>query len=77
MSAEVECYAGSVYPEKPRAFSWEGQRYEVQTILDQRREPDCLVFLVRCTPDESLFKLCYSFSEDHWRIQSQGSAANI
>jgi hypothetical protein len=72
MTAEVECYAGSTYPEKPRAFSWEGQRYEVQTILDQYREPDGIGFRVRCLPGGMLFNLFYSFSEDRWRIQSEG-----
>jgi len=73
MNPEVECYAGSVYPEKPRAFIWEGKRYEVQYILDQRREPDGIGFLICSSPGRKLFDLFYSISEDQWQIQPKGS----
>lgn len=76
MTYEVECYAGSTYPEKPRAFYWEGRRYEVQAILDQRREPDGVGFLVRCSPEGNLFDLFYIISKDQWKIQSKGSTVN-
>jgi hypothetical protein len=68
MSPDVECYAGSVYPERPKAFQWEGQRYEVLEILQRRREPDGIGFLVRCEPDKRCFDLFYLLVEDQWRI---------
>jgi hypothetical protein len=68
MSSDVECYAGSSYPERPKAFQWKGQRYHVEEILQQRREPDGVGFLVRCDPDERRFDLFYSSVEDQWRI---------
>jgi hypothetical protein len=71
MTPDVECYAGSAYPERPKAFQWEGQRYEVLEILNQRREPDGIGFLVRCKPDERRFDLFYSSVEDQWRISAK------
>jgi len=68
MKADVKCYAGSEYPERPKSFAWEGQPYEVQMILHRRREPDGVGFLVRCTPGERLFDLFFIISEDQWRI---------
>ena len=38
--ATVECYAGSTYPEHPRAFVWQGARYVVTRVLRQWRERD-------------------------------------
>ena len=34
----VECYAGAVYPERPHAFTWQGQRYVVTRVRRQWRE---------------------------------------
>ena len=44
----VEAYAGGSYPVHPRAVTWRGRRYEVETIEQQRRKPQGLFFLVRC-----------------------------
>ncbi len=68
MSPEVECYAGATYPERPKAFQWEGQRYEVQEIIQRRREPEGIGFLVCCSPDERLFDLFYTSRKDCWQI---------
>lgn len=72
----VECYAGSTYPEQPRAFHWEGQRFLVGEILQRRREPHGIGFLVRCTPDGELFELFYQTEEDQWQIRPKGTAIN-
>ncbi len=72
MNADVECYAGSIYPERPKTFRWEGQRFEVVEILDRRREPEGVGFLVRCKPEDRLFDLFYSQTEDRWRIAPKG-----
>lgn len=74
MTAKVECYAGSTYPEHPRALTWENQRYQVCDIIQRRREPDGVGFLVRCAPDDMLFNLFYLTKEEHWQIQPIGSA---
>jgi hypothetical protein len=76
MNAEVEAYAGSSNPEAPRALEWEGQRYVVQEILDRRREPQGIGFLVRCTPGNTLFDLFYRQAEEIWRIQPKGFAVD-
>ncbi|MEA3325902.1 MAG: hypothetical protein U9R53_01105 [Chloroflexota bacterium] len=73
MTPEVECYAGSTYPEQPRAFSWEDQHYQVLAVLQRRREPEGVGFLVRCAPGESVFDLFYLTEEAAWKIQSKGS----
>ena len=72
MTHVVEAYAGSTYPEQPRAFQWENQHYEVQAILDRRREPAGVGFLVRCKPGNALFDLFYNSIQDKWHIQPQG-----
>lgn len=66
--SEVECYAGSTYPERPLAFTWEGQRYEVQEVIDRRREPEGVGFLVRSATSDTLFDLFYSTESDSWQI---------
>jgi hypothetical protein len=73
MTPKVECYAGASYPEKPRAFDWEGQHFIVDEILNQYREPGGIGFLVRCTPGQSLFSLLFRIREDDWQIQPKSS----
>jgi len=68
MNADVECYAGSMYPERPKAFGWEGQRYEVMEIIQRRQEPEGVGFLVRCAPEERLFDLFFNQTENQWQI---------
>ena len=72
MRTKVECYAGGTYPEKPRTFVWQEQRYTVQEILQRRREPGGVGFLVIAVPGSELFDLFY-FEQDHnWRILPKG-----
>lgn len=76
MNDNVEAYAGSSYPETPRALKWEEQRYFVQEILDRRREPEGIGFLVRCIPGNALFDLFYQQAEELWQIQPKGVAVD-
>jgi hypothetical protein len=69
MKDQVECYAGGSYPEDPRAVIWEGQRYRVQEVLQRRRTPEGLGFLVQCSPEERVFDLFYLTLERRWQIQ--------
>ncbi len=63
----VECYAGSGYPERPRAFLWEGQWLEVAEVEARRRTPDGLVFRVRAA-DGRRFILTYHERSDTWVV---------
>ena len=73
MSDPGECYAGSSYPERPRAFVWGGQRYEVQEIIHRRREPEGVEFVVRSLSPEMIFDLFYNIETDQWQIKTAGS----
>ncbi|MDY6846927.1 MAG: hypothetical protein SVP52_07305 [Chloroflexota bacterium] len=68
----VKSYAGSSYPEQPRALVWEGQQYQVQEIVSRSREPEGLRFLVRCSPGNALFDLYYPIEDGDWQIQQKG-----
>ena len=76
MSHPVECYAGSSYPERPRAFLWQGTRYLVSEVITRRREPDGVGFLVCCTPDEIVFDLFYLIKSDQWLITPKLSSSD-
>ena len=71
---QVECYAGAGSPEEPRMVWWAGKRYQVIEIIDRRRDPEGLEFLVICSPGNALFDLYYLFETESWRIQSKGIA---
>jgi hypothetical protein len=68
----VECYAGSSYPEKPRAFSWEDQHYQVMEIINRSRDPEGLKFFVCCSPGNRLFDLHYKLITGRWQIHPKG-----
>ena len=74
MTGQVECYAGSSYPEKPRFVNWEGRRYAVQAIIDRHREPNGIGFRVRCHPEQTVFDLFYQFDSDMWEVRLIGPA---
>jgi hypothetical protein len=38
-SVRVECYSGYTYAQEPRAFEWQGQRYQVRHIAKRWRTP--------------------------------------
>ncbi len=74
--AVVECYAGAVYPERPRAFTWQGQRYQVTVVRRQWREQGTdadstvIVFEVEGEPmgGGRGFVLRYTPAADSWEI---------
>jgi len=72
MTSKVECYAGSTYPESPRALTWQGQRYTVSEITQRWREPEGVGFSVCCEPYQALFDLFYQIEEAMWTIQPRG-----
>jgi hypothetical protein len=68
MSTIVECYAGYRYPERPRAFLWEGERMAVEEIEQQWRTPAGPAFRVR-TADGHRFTLTYDEAAGDWDVQ--------
>ena len=71
---KVQSYAGSTNPEQPRSLEWEGKHYQVQEIINRAREPECMRFLVRCSPENRLFQLEYDLIDGKWLIQPKGSS---
>jgi hypothetical protein len=67
MSEQVECYSGSVYPERPTALHWQGQRLEIVQVLGAWHTPLGRRFRVQ-TADLQLFELLYRQAEDDWQI---------
>ncbi len=65
----VECYAGVRYPERPRAFVWEGERVAVEEVERQWRTPAGPAFRVR-TADGRHFTLAYDEAAGDWDVQS-------
>jgi hypothetical protein len=68
METPVACYASSRYPERPRAFLWEGERLEVAEVERRWRTPSGPAFRV-CTADGRTFTLAYDEAADAWSIQ--------
>ncbi|MCR4407394.1 MAG: DUF6504 family protein [Anaerolineae bacterium] len=66
---EVECYSGHTYAQRPRAFTWRGQRYQVEAVERTWRTPQGLHFRVR-TPEDSVFELVYNEHEDVWFLET-------
>ena len=69
--AEVECYAGTQYPERPRAFRWGGEQVRVRSIERQWRMPTSLVFRVQAE-DCRCFILTYCEARDEWDVRQAG-----
>lgn len=65
---EVDCYAGAGYPERPRAFTWHGERHEVKEVERRWRTPADYGFSVRTTDGEH-FTLLYHEREDRWTLR--------
>lgn len=67
-SVEVECYSGYTYAQRPRAFTWRGQRYQVEAVERTWRTPQGLCFQV-CTQEGSMFELVYDEQKDAWFLE--------
>jgi len=68
METFVECYAGTHYPERPRAFLWEGERVAVEEVERSWRAPSGPAFRVR-TADGRRFTLAYDEADDEWIVR--------
>lgn len=67
MHNPVECYCGTSYAERPRAFFWQDAHLQIQEIQAQWREPSATFFRVRTTGD-LYFLLIYEHDQDAWQI---------
>jgi len=65
VSSYVECYSGSEYAECPRAFDWQGQRLEVEEVLQRWRTPSGKTFRVLAT-DGRVHDLFYDEMSQAW-----------
>jgi len=68
VNVKVECYAGSRYPERPRALLVDGRRLSVKEVEAQDRTPGQLRFRVRVS-DGRRFSLVYDQVQDAWDVQ--------
>ena len=69
MITAVECYAGYRYPERPRAFLWEGEWVVAAEVERGWRVPAGPVFQVR-TGDGRRFTLAYDEMSDTWDVEA-------
>jgi hypothetical protein len=65
--ANVRCYAGASYPERPVAFEWEGRWLEVVEVQRQARTPEGLRFDV-LVADGRRYRLDWNTRTDEWVI---------
>lgn len=69
MSDIVECHSGYEYADRPTAFYWQEQRWEVIEILARWRTPEGKHFRVN-TQHNQIFEILYVESEDAWQIKT-------
>lgn len=69
MSDIVECHSGYEYADRPTAFYWQEQRWEVIEILARWRTPEGKHFRVN-TQHNQIFEILYVDSEDAWQIKT-------
>ncbi len=66
--ANVRCYAGVSYPERPVAFEWEGRWLEVIDVRQQARTPEGLVFDV-VAEDSRRYRLEWTQAAEEWTVR--------
>lgn len=64
----VETYSGYRLHERPRYFTFQGERLEVTRVLARWQEPEKLAFIV-APPDARRYLLKYHQPHDVWEIQ--------
>jgi hypothetical protein len=64
----VECHSGHTYAGEPRAVVWQGQRYEVESVVARWRLPQGPAFRV-LAGEGVVFDLDYNEEEDRWTIR--------
>jgi hypothetical protein len=67
VKTSVQSYAGTRYPERPRAFLWEGERLEIVEVESRHCTPCGLWFRARVS-DGRCFSLFYDQALDAWDV---------
>jgi hypothetical protein len=67
--ANVRCYAGASYPERPVAFEWEGRWLDVIEVRRQARTPEGLAFDV-LAEDDQWYHLEWTQAVDEWTVRT-------
>ena len=65
--ANVRCYAGSRYPERPINFEWQGDWLDVVAVRRQARTPEGLVFDVLARGGQC-YRLMWHQFDNAWTI---------
>jgi hypothetical protein len=68
MDAWVECHSGYEYAVRPVAVHWQGERLEVEAVLQSWRDPQGRGFRVRSVGGQ-VFDLFFDLVTDSWRIE--------
>jgi hypothetical protein len=75
MSAEVECYSGLEYAERPLRFRWQEEWREIRRIIAERRTVHGKEFDISDERNEKVL-LIYDAAAEDWKVLSQqGTAA--
>jgi hypothetical protein len=74
MTETVECYSGADFGERPRAFDWNGERHQVQTVLARWETPAGPCYRVR-TEGNLTIELSYVRADERWRIRPEPEPA--
>jgi hypothetical protein len=69
--AQVHCFSGRAYEERPIFFTLEGVTYSVHSVEKEWREPGAKHFLV-CTGDNKRVELCYNEQNHEWSVSDPG-----
>ena len=64
-AAQVTCYSGRVYADRPVSFVWQGKQHKVKEVERECQEPGEKYFQV-LTTDGKHFKLWYNENQDWW-----------
>ncbi len=64
----VECRSDHAYLGYPVAFTWQGERLEVEAVISEERSPQGYRYKVR-TKDYGMFTLKYDIIADKWSVE--------
>jgi hypothetical protein len=64
----VECRSDHAYPGYPLAFTWQGERLEVNEVIAEQRSPRGYTYLVG-TKEHGRFTLKYDIITDAWSVE--------
>lgn len=65
MELQVECYSGHEYAQRPVAFWWQQERFEVSELLAEMNLPAAKRFVLK-TRDQRRWVIKYRMDLDAW-----------